>query len=50
MFIAFAAVLACGMDGMRKGLKLSLPVSVDPATLDADSRKIHGVKEIPRTV
>ena len=22
MFLAFAAVIACGMDGMRKGLKL----------------------------
>ncbi len=38
MSIALAAVIACGIDGMKKGLKLPQPTPGDPGALDEATR------------
>jgi glutamine synthetase len=46
-YLALAAVLAAGMDGMEKGLDPGEPITVDPATLSAEERADRGIYPLP---
>ncbi|MDF2703373.1 MAG: glutamate-ammonia ligase, partial [Rubrobacteraceae bacterium] len=46
-YLALAAVLAAGMDGMEKGLDPGEPTTVDPATLSAEERADRGIYPLP---
>ena len=43
MFLAFAAVIACGIDGIKRGLKLPPPVEKDPVDLDENTKHARHV-------
>ena len=43
MFLAFAAVIACGIDGIKRGLKLPPPVDKDPVDLDENTKHARHV-------
>lgn len=47
MSLAFAAMVACGMDGMKRALKLPPPIEVDPETLDEVTRKSKNIMRLP---
>jgi glutamine synthetase len=46
-YLALAAVLAAGMDGMDRGLDPGEPTMVDPATLSDEERTSRGIKSLP---
>ena len=46
-YLALAAVLAAGMDGIDCGLDPGEPTMVDPATLDEDERANRGIRPLP---
>lgn len=46
-YLALAAVLAAGMDGMDRGLDPGEPVLVDPATLSDEERASRGIRPLP---
>ncbi|MCA1718658.1 MAG: glutamine synthetase family protein [Actinobacteria bacterium] len=46
-YLALAAVLAAGMDGMERGLDPGEPTSVDPATLSEEERATRGIVPFP---
>jgi glutamine synthetase len=46
-YLALAAVLAAGMDGMERGLDPGEPTSVDPATLSEEERATRGIVSFP---
>jgi glutamine synthetase len=46
-YLALAAVLAAGMDGMEKGLDPGEPITVDPATLSGEERADRGIYPLP---
>ncbi len=46
-YLALAAVLAAGMDGMERGLDPGEPVMVDPATLSEEERGAQGILPLP---
>ncbi len=48
MFLAFAAIISCGMDGIRRSLNLPKPVQCDPAMLSDEEKQIYGIKNIPK--
>ena len=49
-YLALAAVLAAGMDGVDRGLDPGEPTMVDPATLDAEERKARGILPLPASL
>jgi len=49
-YIALAAIIAAGISGIRKGLSLSSPVQVDPASLTEEQRNKAGVRLLPATL
>ena len=49
MSLALAAVIACGIDGMKKGLKLPPPTPGDPASLSEATREQQQIKVLPRS-
>ena len=46
-YLALAAVLAAGMDGIDRGLDPGEPTMVDPATLGEDERLARGIRPLP---
>jgi glutamine synthetase len=46
-FLALAAVLAAGMDGMERILDPGEPTLVDPATLSEEERDSRGIYPLP---
>ena len=46
-YLALAAVLAAGMDGVDRGLDPGEPTLVDPATLDDEERASRGIRPLP---
>ena len=46
-YLALAAVLAAGMDGMERGLDPGEPTTVDPATLSDEERAERGIYPLP---
>src|SRR5215204_4500364 len=46
-YLALAAVLAAGMDGINRGLDPGEPTMVDPATLGEDERAAKGIRPLP---
>ncbi|MGI8859864.1 MAG: glutamine synthetase family protein, partial [Rubrobacteraceae bacterium] len=49
-YLAIAASLAAGMDGMQRGLDPGEPVMVDPATLSEEERTSRGIYPLPATL
>lgn len=49
-YLVTGAVLAAGLDGVRRSLTLPQEVTVDPALLDDDGRKAAGVMRLPRSL
>jgi glutamine synthetase len=46
-YLALAAVLAAGMDGIERGLDPGEPTMVDPATLSDEERVSKGIRPLP---
>jgi glutamine synthetase len=46
-YLALAAVLAAGMDGIERGLGPGEPTMVDPATLSDEERASKGIRPLP---
>ena len=46
-YLALAAVLAAGMDGMERGLHPGEPTTVDPAALSEEERAERGIYPLP---
>jgi glutamine synthetase len=46
-YLALAAVLAAGMDGVDRGLDPGEPTMVDPATLSDEERASRGIQQLP---
>lgn len=49
-YLALAAVVAAGMDGVDRGLDPGEPVMVDPATLDDEERASRGIYPLPTSL
>src|SRR5215212_8988741 len=49
-YLALAAVLAAGMDGMERNLDPGEPASVDPATLSDEERASKGIYPLPASL
>ena len=49
-YLALAAVLAAGMDGMERGLDPGEPTMVDPATLSKEERISQGIYPLPASL
>jgi len=49
-YLALAAVLAAGMDGMERGLDPGEPVTVDPAALSEEERDSRGIYPLPASL
>lgn len=49
-YIALAAVIACGMDGVKSQHPLAPPVEVDPSTLSQDQMIARGIERLPSTL
>jgi len=46
-YIALGAVIAAGLDGVRRNLELSAPVDCDPSTLSEEERVSRGITGLP---
>jgi glutamine synthetase len=46
-YLALGAVLAAGLDGIRRGMELPDPVSVDPGSLPESERTALGIDALP---
>jgi glutamine synthetase len=49
-YLALAAVLAAGMDGMDRGLDPGEPTTVDPATLSEEERAARNIRPLPASL
>jgi glutamine synthetase len=49
-YLALAAVLAAGMDGVDRGLDPGEPTMVDPATLSDEERASRGIRPLPASL
>src|SRR5215208_6434938 len=49
-YLALAAVLAAGMDGMDRDLDPGEPTMVDPATLSDEERAFRGIRPLPASL
>ncbi len=49
-YIALGGVIAAGLDGIERGLRLPPPVTVDPHTLDEQQRKAIGADRLPQSL
>jgi glutamine synthetase len=45
-----AALLACGIDGLRRTIKIPPPMDVDPSTLDEQARRAKHVRLLPTSM
>jgi glutamine synthetase len=46
-YLALGAVLAAGLDGVRRGLDLEAPIEVDPGRLPSEAREVGQVVRLP---
>jgi glutamine synthetase len=46
-YVAQAVIIAAGMDGVARDLRLPEPLLVDPATLGPDEREARGIHRLP---
>jgi glutamine synthetase len=46
-YLTFAAILAAGLDGIRRGLDPGEPVDLNVYDLTPDERKAHGIRTLP---
>ena len=49
-YLAFAGMLAAGLDGVEKGLQLADPVEESLYAMSSDRIKEHGIRELPGTL
>ena len=49
-YLALAAVLTAGMDGMERNLDPGEPVLVDPATMSEEERASRGIRPLPASL
>src|SRR5918997_385149 len=49
-YLAIAASLAAGLDGIQRGLDPGEPVMVDPATLGEEERESRGIRPLPASL
>lgn len=49
-YLALGATLAAGLDGIRQGLELATPVSVDPHTMTEAERQENDIDRLPSTL
>jgi glutamine synthetase len=49
-YLALAAVLAAGLDGMERGLDPGEPTLVDPATMSEEERASRGIRPLPSSL
>jgi glutamine synthetase len=49
-YIALGGVIAAGLDGIERRLKLAPPVAVDPHTMDEGDRKVIGADRLPTSL
>ncbi|MCA1687857.1 MAG: glutamine synthetase family protein [Actinobacteria bacterium] len=49
-YLALAAVLAAGMEGMERGLDPGEPTTVDPATLSEEERAERNIRPLPASL
>ena len=49
-YLALAAVLTAGMDGMERALDPGEPTMVDPATLSEEERTSRGIRPYPASL
>lgn len=49
-YLALAAVLAAGLDGMERGLDPGEPTLVDPATMSEEERVSRGIRPLPTSL
>lgn len=49
-YLAFGALIAAGVDGIRRKLDPGEPIFVDPGTLTEDERQRRGIKRFPTTL
>ncbi|KAG7671200.1 hypothetical protein Ndes2526B_g02333 [Nannochloris sp. 'desiccata'] len=49
-YIALAAIIAAGISGIRRGLSLSSPVQVDPASLTEEQREKESIRLLPSSL
>lgn len=49
-YLAMGAVIAAGMDGIKKDMELNKPLQKDPATLSPEEREKQGIKPLPRNM
>ena len=49
-YLVMGALIAAGLDGVRRNSSLPPPVGVDPATLSEDERRERDVRRLPKTL
>ena len=49
-YLALGALIAAGLDGMRRGLELPPEVAVDPGHYADDERRRRGIEPLPRSL
>ncbi len=49
-YLALAAVIACGLDGVRKSMKPPVAIVVDPGTMTEEERIKQGIIRLPATL
>ncbi|MEQ8998064.1 MAG: glutamine synthetase family protein [Coleofasciculus sp. B1-GNL1-01] len=49
-YLALGATIAAGLDGIRQGLELATPVSVDPGTMTDAERQGANIERLPSTL
>jgi glutamine synthetase len=49
-YLAAGAVVAAGLDGVKRGLRLPAEATVDPATLDAGELEAAGITRLPSSL
>ncbi len=49
-YLALGALLAAGLDGVRRALDPGEPVEVDPGNLSDDERERRGIQRLPQSL
>ena len=49
-YLAMGAMIACGLDGLKRGLKLPEAARVAPTSLDASEQRASSVRRLPHTL
>jgi glutamine synthetase len=49
-YLAFGAVIAVGLDGLRRRLDPGQPIAVDPGNLTDDERNSRGIDPLPTSL